>query len=140
MTRTTVILIWTWHILAGALGVLLSLGAFYQWLERILNQYKKLVPEQVVRIVNAAGHTLTAEEQAAFIESFNRLTDMGKLSLPATNYREGAEIWLTTGERYYVTEQGKFVEVMRIKRNGRKMYFRLYDDPKATSAQSEPRE
>lgn len=147
MTTSTTVLVWVWHILAGALGVILSLGAVYQWLERKLNRYKQIDAAHVAEVISPNGEILSDAERLAFIESFNRLTDMGKLSLPVADYRAGWEIRLTIGERYFVVEQGKFMEVMRIRRNGRKVYFRLYDDPDrvkppaaTTSTQSAPRE
>lgn len=147
MTTSTTVLIWVWHILAGALGVILSLGVFYQWFDRKLNRYKKVDAIHVAEVISPNGETLPDSERLAFIASYNQLTDMGKLSLPVANYRAGWEIRLTTGERYFTIEQGKFTEVMRIRRNGRKVYFRLYDDPDrakptaaATSTQSVPHE
>lgn len=127
MTASTVFWVWTWHIIAGAVGVLISVGAVYQWFEKKINSYKNLPSNRVTQIIDEAGNVLSMAEQVAYITFFNSLTDMGNLPRPAAKYSQGTKITLQSGEIYQVVLKGQFYEVQLIKRNGKKTYFRLYD-------------
>lgn len=118
---------WTWHILAGAAGVLVSVGAFYQWLEQRFNSYKKLQHDAVQRIVDETGRELSDAECTKYIVFFNSLTDMGNVSLPVAQYSTGTKVYLQSREVYQVVLQGQFYEIRLTKRTGKRVYFRLYD-------------
>ncbi|MCL6443240.1 MAG: hypothetical protein K6T83_07265 [Alicyclobacillus sp.] len=123
--------VWTYHVLAGIIGVILSLSAFYQLMERKLSSHRQIRPGDVLSIEGARGQALDDVEQQMWIDRFNSLVYMGKS--PRVR-EEGSKttVHLRNGERLEIhgpTAYGKHTayHVLRIRRRGRPVHYWLVE-------------
>jgi hypothetical protein len=131
--------VWIGHVIAGILGVLLSLSVVFQQLERVFSVHKKLNDKDIERI-REAGQDLSNEAREEFVSKYNRLIYMGKnpnLS-HAHPYDAGVSVFLKSGERIQVVSGPKFYEVKRTKKNGKPVFYRLLEKRPAEEVPSEP--
>jgi hypothetical protein len=129
--------VWIWHLVAGFLGVLFSVSIFYQKLESVFSVYRKLAPEEVVRMVDAAGRDMSQEEQNAFIAFYNGLSFIGKSDRWADEALDrGVRVYLRDGEELHIVNGERFFEVERTKRNQKKVYFKLFGTSTSQSTQT----
>lgn len=119
--------VWIGHIIAGILGVLLSLSVVFQGLERVFAVHRKLRNEDIEKIMSETGAEMSRDERVAFVEWYNRLVYIGKNAHPIKGYDLGTSVYFHSGERIQIILGEKFYEVRRIRKNGKVVHFELLD-------------
>jgi hypothetical protein len=119
--------IWLTHIVAGIIGVILSVSVFYQKLESAFSVHQKLSDKNVDKIVNQEGKILSREEREKFIYFYNSLVFIGRTERRAIDWENATTIHLKSGIRLQMVAGEQFYEVRRIQKNGKEKYFRLYE-------------
>lgn len=120
---------WVWHIIAGAIGTVISLSAFYQMFEKKFAVHKKISAEEVKRIVGQAGKELEGHARLEFLAFFNRLVYIGRLERTPGDYRADTVVQLKSGEQIQLAKADRFYEVRRVRTSGKMTCYRLFDRP-----------
>jgi uncharacterized protein YneF (UPF0154 family) len=118
---------WTWHIVAAILGVLFSLSIVYKKLENWFSVHQPLKLVDVKVIVDKQGRTLSPEQVEQFVRSFNAWTFLGRNTKYVPDFSESVMVELVTGVKVYCARGEKFIEVKRVNRKGKAVYYWLLD-------------
>ncbi|GMA48844.1 hypothetical protein GCM10025857_02010 [Alicyclobacillus contaminans] len=119
---------WGWHLAAALLGVLLSLSVVYKKLEDWLGVYRPLQAAQIRQVTGAADQVWGTSDPVEVVARYNRCVYLGKNSKYVPDFTDASTIELKTGTRLVCARGDRFLEVGRIRPNGRTVYYWLLPD------------
>lgn len=120
--------IWLWHIIAGIVGVLISLSVVYQKFESYLNPHRQIQIHDVAVVKDGEGCEYNGDDALEFVQRYSQSIYLGRLRPTRVKQEEDVTIVLRTGEEVAVAFGQKYHEVRKTKRNRKVIYYGLSGD------------
>ncbi|MBX6353931.1 MAG: hypothetical protein IRZ10_11445 [Thermoflavifilum sp.] len=120
--------VWAWHVMAGILGVVLSLSAVYQMWEKRWHPHQPVDPAGVRRATGPGGRPFSDDEVRVWTDKLNRAPYLGGLSKwDIPKHHPDVCLILASGEQVRLYLVGDIWTVVRRTSRGRERAYRLLD-------------